>query len=107
MATPSDEEIFTRLVSEILEATERFSAGETLEEDLPTAAGLARQFNYRLETVKKKLRILKEQGLVHSVSVTPKRYRFNRWALKSLDESHSFHALFCEPASPYYLLESR
>ena len=77
-----------------------------MEEDLPTAADLARKLNYRLEAVKKKLRLLKEEGLIQPVSMTPKRYRFNRWALKSLDEGHLFHELFCEPESPYYLESS-
>jgi hypothetical protein len=105
MPTPSDEELFTRLVEEIRQATERVSAGDCLEDDLPTAAALARKFNYRLETVKKKLRVLKEEGLIQPVTVTPKRYRFNRWALKDLDDAHPLHTLFCEPDSPYYLQE--
>lgn len=105
MPTPSEEELYTRLVGEILKATEQVSAGDCLEDDLPTAAALARTLNYRLETVKKKLRVLKEQGLIHPISMTPKRYRFNRWALKSLDDSHILHSLFCEPESPYYLAE--
>jgi transcription initiation factor IIE alpha subunit len=100
---PTDEELFSRLSSLILEATERYNAGECLEDDLPTAADMARKLNYRLETVKKKLRILKEQGLIQSVSVTPRRYRFNYWALKSLDPAHLLYALFCEPESPYFI----
>lgn len=83
---PSDEELLTRLVHEIYTATERLSAEECLEDDLPTASDLARKFNYRLDTVKKKLRVLKERGLIRPISMTPKRYRFEPWALKSLDE---------------------
>lgn len=100
---PNDTELFSQLAAEIRTATDRLSAGDCLEDDLPTAADLARRLNYRLETVKKKLRLLKEEGLVQSVSVTPKRYRFNYWALKSLDESHILFTLFCEPDSPYYI----
>lgn len=100
---PNDEELFSRLVREIHEASERFNAGECLEEDLPTAADLARKYNYRLETVKKKLRVLKDNGLIHPVSMTPKRYRFDPWALKSLDESHPLFILLCEPESPHFI----
>lgn len=100
---PSDEELFIRLTQEILAATERFQEGDCLEDDLPTAADLARKLNYRLETVKKKLRILKTQELVKIVSMTPKRYRFNYWALKHLDSDSLFYELFCEPDSPHYI----
>lgn len=88
---PSDTELFSRLAREIWEATERFYAEELGEEALPTSAELARKFNYRLDTVKKKLRVLKEADLVHSLGMTPKRYRFNRWALKSLDPAHPLY----------------
>jgi len=100
---PSETELFTSLAGEILAATERMNAGDALEDDLPTAADLARKLGYRLETVKKKLRVLKEEGLIQPVSMTPKRYRFNFWALKSLDEAHVLHSLFCEPDSPHYI----
>jgi hypothetical protein len=100
---PSENELFSQLARAILEATERFCSGDCLEDEMPTASELARRYNYRLETVKKKLRVLKEQGLIQPISMTPKRYRFNQWALKSLDEDHPFHALFCEPESPYYI----
>lgn len=100
---PSEEEVFTGLAGQILEATERLVAGDIMEDDLPTAADLARRFNWRLETVKKKLRVLKEQGLIQPISVTPKRYRFNRWALREMDESSPLFVLFCEPDSPHYI----
>jgi hypothetical protein len=100
---PSDNELFSKLAKAILDATERFCNGACLEEEMPTAADLARQYNYRLDTVKKKLRVLKEHGLIQPISMTPKRYRFNQWSLKSLDEDHPFYELFCEPESPYYI----
>ncbi|MCE3235652.1 MAG: hypothetical protein K0Q50_1832 [Vampirovibrio sp.] len=100
---PSETELFSQLAGEIRIATDNLNAGECLEDDLPTASDLARRLNYRLETVKKKLRILKEEGLIQPVTVTPKRYRFNYWALKSLDEEHVLYSLFCEPESPYFI----
>lgn len=98
-----DEELIGRLAAEILSATESFGAGECLEEDLPTAADLARKLGFRLENVKKKLRLLKEGDLIHPITVQPKRYRFNRWALREMEESSQLYALFCDPDSPFYL----
>lgn len=103
MPSPSDTEIFSRLAEEILATTERFQSETLLEDELPTAADLARKLNYRLETVKKKLRVLKEAGLIQPVSMTPKRYRFNRWALRELETGDILFELFCEPESPYFL----
>ncbi len=100
---PSEQELFGQLAKAILEATERLHAGDCLEDEMPTAADLARQYNYRLETVKKKLRVLKEQGLIQPISMTPKRYRFNQWSLKTLEEDSPLYALVCESDSPYYI----
>jgi transcription initiation factor IIE alpha subunit len=100
---PSEEEVFVALVREIVRATDRLNAGDSEEETLPTSAELARKLNYRLETVKKKLRILKTNGLIHAVSISPKRYRFNRWALHELEPDSTLFKLFCEPDSPYFL----
>jgi transcription initiation factor IIE alpha subunit len=100
---PTEEEVFIALVQEIAQATDRLNADECVEEDLPTSAELARKMNYRLETVKKKLRVLKENGLIHAVSLSPKRYRFDHWALKSVDTDSLLFSLFCEPGSPHYI----
>jgi transcription initiation factor IIE alpha subunit len=100
---PTEEELFIALVREIVWATDRLNMETCVEEDLPTAAELARKLNYRLEAVKKKLRILKEQGLVHAVSLSPKRYRFDHWALRTLEPESVLYALFCEPDSLHYI----
>jgi len=87
------QELLSQLVQEIQTASDRHSDGECREDELPTAAELARKLNYRLEAVKKKLRILKDAEVIQSVGMTPKRYRFNAWALKSMDDSHPFYEL--------------
>ncbi len=93
-------EMLSRLAHEIMDATERLSQDDNgVEDDLPTAADLARKLNYRLEAVKKKLRLLKEAELIQAVTHTPKRYRFNPWALKSLSQDHPFYHLI-SPAAP-------
>lgn len=93
------------LVREIVWATEQLNTGACLEEDLPTAAELARKLKLRLDTVKKKLRVLKEHGLIHAVSLSPKRYRFDHWALRTLEPDTVLYALFCEPDSPHCLCD--
>lgn len=103
MPSPSEPEILTQLAHAILAGTEAYHAGDLLEEELPTAADLARRFHYRLETVKKKLRVLKEHHLIQPISMTPKRYRFNRWALTDLAMDSLLYELFCQPDSPAYI----
>jgi hypothetical protein len=100
---PTEEEVFIALVGEIVRATDQLNANACTEEDLPTSAELARKMKYRLEMVKKKLRILKENGLIHSISLSPKRYRFDHWALKKLEPDSTLFALFGDPDSPYYV----
>lgn len=95
--------MFIALVWEIAQATDRLSGETCAETDLPTSAELARKFNFRLEAVKKKLRVLKAQGLIQAISMSPKRYRFERWALHHLDEESVLYRLFCTPDSPHYL----
>lgn len=103
MPSPSEPEIFTQLAREILAGTEAYHAEDLLEDILPSAADLARKLNYRLETVKKKLRVLKENHLIQPISMTPKRYRFNRWALTDLEPDTLLYELFCDPDSPAYI----
>ena len=92
--------MLSRLAQEIMYSTDRLSQDDGgVEDDLPTAADLARKLNYRLEVVKKKLRLLKEAELIQAVSHTPKRYRFNAWALKSMDEDHPYYHLL-SPTEP-------
>jgi len=90
-------EMLSLLAREIKTATERLEEGDALEDDLPTSADLARRFNYKLDAVKKKLKILKEADLIQPTSMTPKRYRFNAWAYRSLDDDDPLRELFQQP----------
>lgn len=98
MHSLSHEALLTVLVGEIRAATERLGDGGQ-EEDLPTSASLARALDLRLENVKKKLRILKENEIIQVVGITPKRYRFNPWILKTMDDEHPLYFLFEETES--------
>ncbi len=103
MPIPTDQEFMILFVQDIHAATTQLQTGDLQADELPTAASLARKYNYRLETVKKKLGLLKDTELIQTVGVTPKRYRFNAWALRSLDPDSPMYGLFCDPESPSYI----
>lgn len=88
-----DRALLNSILTEIIQATEAWSDGSLLEDELPTAAGLARKLNLRLDNVKKKLRLLKDEGLIRAISVSPKRYRFDRYTFKHLDEDSPLYEL--------------
>lgn len=87
----------------VLEATESFQAGDLSQDDLPSAADVARALGLDTDVVKKKLKILKEDELVQAISVTPKRYRFNFYAFNALEEDSELYDLFLNSDSPYCL----
>lgn len=100
-----DMELTCRIAGEILRATDEWSSGDKLEECLPTAAELARQFDVKLEKLKKKLRILRQENLIQSVSASPKRYRFDRYALREMAEEHPLYEALLGADSPYRITE--
>ncbi len=99
----SEEELIGLLVTDILAATRQWETEHIERDELPTAAELARKHKLRLEKVKKKLRLLKEVRLIEAVTINPKRYRFDWYALHALDEDHLLYPLFCDPESPYFI----
>jgi hypothetical protein len=92
------EETLTALFGKIRDSSQQFLSEELLEEELPTAASLARDFNLRLEEVKKRLDTLREADLIQAVSMNPKRYRLNAWRIKSAEKEtdHPLRFLFVE-----------
>lgn len=96
------EEILHLLTTEILQASEALTQGDLLEDELPSASDLARKLNLKLEMVKKKLRILKGEGLIHPISFSPKRYRIDRYGVNHLSPEHPLYAvIFAETTSDY------
>ena len=53
--------------------------------DGPTASEIARRQNLKTDDVKKALRKLLEAGIVRSLSVSPKRWKFDEYAFKAMD----------------------
>ena len=97
------EELLGLIALEIAGITAQVDAGILMAEALPSAIGLARKLNIRPETIKKKLRLLKAGELIQPVSLSPKRYRFNRYALRELPVENDFYRLFCEVESRYFI----
>ena len=97
------EKLLGEIGLEIAGMTARVEAGNILDEALPSANDKARKLGLKLDTIKKKLRVLKAAELVQAVSYSPKRYRFNRYILRDMTEESEFYALFCESESPYFI----
>ncbi len=100
-----DVELTCRIACEILRATDAWTAGDKLEDELPSATELARQLDVKLEKLKKKLRLLRQENLIRSVSVSPKRYRFDRYALREMPPDHPLYALLFGEDSPYRIAD--
>jgi len=94
------EEILYFLFQKIHSTSQQVLNEEILEEELPTAASLARELDLRLEEIKKRLQTLKDEDLIQTVGVTPKRYRTNVWRLKTLEKESHYPLEFLFQLSP-------
>jgi|SRR6478609_1507238 len=94
------EEILYFLFQKIHSSSQQVLNEEILEEELPTAASLAREMDLRLEEIKKRLQTLKDEDLIQTLGVTPKRYRTNAWRLKSIEKESDYPLEFLFQANP-------
>lgn len=66
-------------------------------ENLKTASALARDFGLKQDFIKKHLKLLKEHGLILSIGLNPKRYRFDNYKyrifLSETSQNNALHAL--------------
>lgn len=60
-----------------------------------TAVELAKLVNLPVETVKKKLNILKEAGLVNVKGINPKYWKFDNYNFQRMDEDDDVYRLLC------------
>jgi len=60
-----------------------------------TSVELAKLVNLPLETVKKKLLILKDSGVVRVRGINPKYWRFDEYNFQRLDDSDELFRLLC------------
>ena len=97
------EELLSQLAQFILDATLAFENETIMEEELPSAADMGRQLGLDTELVKKKLKLLKHEGLIQALSYSPKRYRFDHYQLNHLSESSELYPIFLDPDTPYAL----
>lgn len=60
-----------------------------------TAVELAKRVDLKLETVKKKLRILQEKGIVRSIGISPKFWIFDDYNFQRISEDDPVYMLLC------------
>ncbi len=60
-----------------------------------TAVELAKRVGLPLETVKKKLSILKDAGLVRVIGINPKYWKFDEYNFQRIDEDDDVYRLLC------------
>ncbi|MEB3287320.1 MAG: hypothetical protein VKJ04_07440 [Vampirovibrionales bacterium] len=109
MKTSLDSHTLLQQLAQLLLDATRTAESDSLSrnlalESLPTAIDIAKQLRLDADLVKKKLKILKQEGLVQATSFSPKRYRFDRYHLAHLDEESVLYPLFCGE-SPSHALD--
>lgn len=60
-----------------------------------TAVELAKRVNLNIDIVKKKLKILLDEGLVSVKGLNPKFWKFNDYNFQRIDESNEIYLLLC------------
>ncbi len=60
-----------------------------------TAVELAKKYNFKLDIVKKKLKILQEKGVVRAKGANPKFWIFDEYNFQRIDEDDPIHYLLC------------
>ena len=60
-----------------------------------TAVELSRHLNMPLDTVKKKLKILFDKGIVQVKGINPKIWKFNEYNFQRMDEEDEVYLLLC------------
>ncbi len=60
-----------------------------------TAVELAKLVELPLEIVKKKLNILKEEGIVRVIGINPKYWKFDNYTFQRMDEDNEVYKLLC------------
>ena len=60
-----------------------------------TAVELAKLVNLPVETVKKKLQILKDKDIVRVKGINPKYWKFDEYRFQRLDEEDEIYQLLC------------
>lgn len=60
-----------------------------------TAVELAKLVNLPLETVKRKLIILRDEGIVRVIGINPKYWKFDNYNFQRMDEDNEIFKLLC------------
>lgn len=60
-----------------------------------TAVELAKLVELPIDTVKKKLAVLKEEAIVRVVGINPKYWKFDNYQFQRMDEDNEIYKLLC------------
>ena len=60
-----------------------------------TAVELAKLVDLPVETVKKKLQILEDEGIVRVIGIKPKYWKFDNYTFQRMDEDNDIFKLLC------------
>lgn len=60
-----------------------------------TSVELAKLVELPLETVKKKLIILRDEGIVRVIGINPKYWKFDNYNFQRMDEDNEIYKLLC------------
>lgn len=60
-----------------------------------TAVELAKMVELPIDTVKKKLTILKDEGIVRVKGINPKYWKFDNYNFQRMDEDNEVYVLLC------------
>lgn len=60
-----------------------------------TAIEIAKKLNLQLDTVKKKLKILQEKGIVRAIGINPKIWQFDDYAFKRMNTEDPVYIELC------------
>lgn len=103
--TDTDMELLCGIAATVYQATETGQSqyGEP-HSHLPTAHDLASHFGMKLDKFKKKLKMLKQYNVIHPVSASPKRYRFDVYQLRQQSSNNPIIEQLTDPDSPFYIV---
>lgn len=60
-----------------------------------TAVELAKLVELPIDIVKKKLNILKDEGIVRVIGINPKYWKFDNYSFQRMDEDNNVYKLLC------------
>jgi hypothetical protein len=61
-----------------------------------TSVELARKLNFKIDVVRKKLKILASKGIIRSTGINPKCWKFDEYNFYRMDENDPVYKMLCD-----------